>query len=308
MPVLLRSVEPPASAQTSLLPPVPDEFEQARDMIAAAVDAATKDAPLPRGFPRSTLGRFNLFGRSLRPGEAIELRKRRGEPGPRYNHAVRKRLVLMEEKSFSDAVDLVGRIYEADVERGIFHILVDGQKLLGSFTPEYEDVILVALREHERTRVRLVGTGRYDAEDQLERIEELADVSLVEEGQLAAEDLKARFDELGALGKGWVDGDGKALDRQGLAKVKGVLLELHEREDVPIPYVYPTPEGRLHAEWTVGLWELSASIDLAGGEAELDALDTETGAGTEATANIYTPEGRLTFVQFVSSFQRKGRP
>jgi hypothetical protein len=163
MPVLLRFVESPPSGQATLLPTGPDEFEEARDLIAAAVSAAADGSTLPKNFPRSVLGRFNLFGRSLRNDEAIELRKQRQEPGPRYTHAVRKKLVLMEEKSFSDAVDIVGRIYEAHVEKGIFHIHADGQKLVGNFASGHEDVILLALREHERTRVRLTGTGRYDA-------------------------------------------------------------------------------------------------------------------------------------------------
>ena len=37
-------------------------------------------------------------------------------------------------------------------------------------------VILAALSEHERTRVRLIGAGRYDASDRLERIEEVEDL------------------------------------------------------------------------------------------------------------------------------------
>lgn len=307
MPVLLRSVPSTKSGQTTLLPPVPDEFEQARDMIAAAVESTTKGTALPKGFPRSMLGRFNSFGRSLRPSEAIELRRRRDEPGPRYNHTVRRKLVLMEERCFSDPVDLTGRIYEADVERGVFHVLVDGQKLPGSFTPEHENILLAALRDHERTRVRLLGTGRYDAQNRLERIEELTDVSLVEEGQLAPEDLEDRVGELTALGTGWLDGDGKPLDPSGLNKVSAVLLDLHEQEDVPIPYVYPRPEGGVQAEWTIGTWELSATIDLTSGATSLDAVDIDTGADTETEANIFSPEGRLVFVQFVTSFQRKGR-
>lgn len=308
MPVLLRSVEPPPSGQATLLPSGPDEFEEARDLIESAVRAAADGTVFPRLFPRSVLGRFNHFGRSLRSDEAIELRKQKATTGPKYTHAVRKKLVLMEEKSFSDTVDIVGRIYEADVEKGVFHIQTDAQKIAGSFTYENESVILAALSEHKRTRVRVIGTGRFDASDRLERVEEVEDVLLVDEDQLTLDDLRQRSEELKVLEDGWLDGDqGRALDAAALQRLTDVLADIHEQEEVPVPYLYPTPSGDVQAEWTIGSWELSATFKLASGDVELDAVDSQTGAGKEEQASTQTPEGRLALVNFVTSFRRKTR-
>lgn len=308
MPVLLRTVEPVPSGQTALLPPEPDEFEEARDLIASAVRAAAEGTPLPKMFPRSVLGHFNVFGRSLRNDEALELRKQKKEPGPRYTHAVRKRLVLMEEKSFSDTVDIIGRIYEADADKGVFHIQTDEQRVVGSFTPEHKSKILDALKENERIRVRLIGTGRYDATDHLERVEEIDDLVPVEEGQLTLNDLRGRLEELKVLKKGWLDGEqGQPLASAELQSLADILAELHEQEELPIPYLYPTPSGDVQAEWTIGSWELSATFNLATGEVQLDALDTETGAGKEEQASSQSSEGCLALVRFVTSFSRKAR-
>ncbi len=308
MPVLLRSVEPSPSGQAPLLPSGPDEFEEARDLIESAVRAVADGTALPKTFPRSVLGRFNLFGRSLRNDEAIELRKDRKATGPKYTHAVRKRLVLMEEKSFSDTVDIVGRIYEVDVEKRVFHIQTDDHRIAGSLTPEHESVILTALSEHGRTRVRLIGAGRYDASDRLERVEQVEDVSLVEEGQLTPNDLRRRSEELKALKGGWLDGgQGQPLDAVRLQTLTDLLADLHEQEEVPVPYLYPTPSGDVQAEWTIGSWELSATFKLASGDVELDAVDAQTGAGKEEQASTQTPEGRLALVKFVTSFSRKAR-
>lgn len=307
MPILLRTVDTTSTGQATLLPAGPDEFEEARDLVMAAVRAAAENSALPKEFPRSVLGRFNSFGRSLRNDEALELRRERTEPGPKYDHAVRKRLVLMEEKSFSDAVDIVGRICQADVDKRIFHIQAGDQRIAGDFTPEHNQKLLGALQEHEHTRVRLIGVGRYNVHDRLERIEEIEDVIPIEEGQLDPNELRERIDELKALTDGWLDGAGHTLDSVKLQEVADLLTELHEQEELPIPYLYPTPSGELQAEWTIGSWELSGVFDLSTGAVELDALDTMTGAGKEETVNIGTPEGPFELVRFVMSFNRKAR-
>lgn len=308
-PVLLRTKEEPLFDQASLLPIEPDEFELSRDLIAEVVKCANDGTPLPRKFPRELLGRFNQFGRSLRPDESIELRVSRQARGPSYNHTVRKKLVLMEEKSISNPVELEGRIYEADVEKGTLHVDTGHGKYPGCFPKELEPQVATALKEHERLRVRLVGTGRYDAQDRLEKIEELDDVVFLEEGQLTIHDLEVRVAELKQLEKGWLDGDqGDVLDHSGLEKVQGFLAALADQEELPIPYLYPTVEGSLRAEWTIGTWELSAVINLADGSANLDAVDADTGAGKESSLTLFEADGRLALVGFVSAFRRKVSP
>lgn len=306
MPVLLRSRADVLSDQVALLPADADEFEAARDLISEAVTSVNDGTSLPRRFPRHLLGRFNQFGRSLYADESIELRVSRKVRGPSYNQAVRKKLVLMEERSVSSPVEVEGRIYEADVEKGTFHVDLGDVRVAGCFTKEFESQIVVALKEHDNLKVRLTGTGRFDGQDRLEKIEELDDLAFVEEGQLTMLDLQTRIGELKELQTGWFDGDqGERLDQDALDKVHRILAALASQEDLPIPYLYPTVEGNLRAEWTLGTWELSGEIDLTNGVTELDAVDADTGAGNEANVNVHEANGRLQLVAFVSRFSRK---
>lgn len=309
MPVLLRAKTEPLPGQATLLPLDPDDFELARDLISDVVKSANDGAALPRKFPRALLVRFNQFGRSLLPDESIELRASRQARGPSYNHAIRKKLVLMEEKSISNPVDLEGRIFEANVEKGTFQVDTHQGKVPGCFSKALEQQVATALKEHERLRVRLLGTGRFDAQDRLKEIEELDDILFLEEGQLSVHDLEVRVEELKQLQKGWLDGDqGDPLDHSGLEQVHALLAGLAEQEELPIPYLYPTVEGCLRAEWTVGTWELSAVINLAEGTTSLDAVDADTGAGKEGSLNLFEAGGRLELVGFVSAFRRKATP
>ena len=76
---------------------------------------------------------------------------------------------------------------------------------------------------------------------------------------------------------GWLDGQGCAPDRDGLAW----LAERFERNwpsDLPSPYLYPTVEGGVQAEWSLPPVEVSLEIDLATRTGEWHALNLVTGA------------------------------
>ena len=61
-------------------------------------------------------------------------------------------------------------------------------------------------------------------------------------------DVRARLDELRAMQDGWLDGYGKAPSHDGLAWLS-TNFERHFPDDLPLPHVYPTPEGGIEAEW-----------------------------------------------------------
>ena len=64
-------------------------------------------------------------------------------------------------------------------------------------------------------------------------------------------DVPARLAELRAMQDGWLDGYGKAPSHDGLAWLS-TGFERHFPDDLPLPHVYPTPEGGIEAEWSLG--------------------------------------------------------
>ena len=64
-------------------------------------------------------------------------------------------------------------------------------------------------------------------------------------------DVQARLDELREIRDGWLDGGGKAPSHAGLDWMSD-CFEGHFPGDLPLPHLYPTPEGGIEAEWSLG--------------------------------------------------------
>ncbi len=62
----------------------------------------------------------------------------------------------------------------------------------------------------------------------------------------------ARQAELAALRSGWLDGQGRAVDRGTLAVVSE-LLAIVARQGFALPRMYPTEAGGVHLEWDGGV-------------------------------------------------------
>jgi hypothetical protein len=81
-----------------------------------------------------------------------------------------------------------------------------------------------------------------------------------------ARDLTAlleRIYQLERLEPGWLDGEGAPPTRAALHQARGILANLVMR-GAPRPRVYPTPEGGIEAEWTVGKCDISAAFSPSG--------------------------------------------
>jgi len=64
-------------------------------------------------------------------------------------------------------------------------------------------------------------------------------------------DIGVRIDELKQLGPDWLDGKGLALSAQQLDWIAETFATYYP-DDVKLPYLFPTPEGNLLAEWSLG--------------------------------------------------------
>lgn len=75
-------------------------------------------------------------------------------------------------------------------------------------------------------------------------------------------DVAAQLDEMRGLSDGWLDGQGLAPDPKGLDWLARAFEE-HWPDGLPKPRMYPTPEGGVQAEWSIGSYRPSLEIDLA---------------------------------------------
>ncbi|MFZ1639933.1 MAG: hypothetical protein WAV07_00555 [Candidatus Contendobacter sp.] len=97
-----------------------------------------------------------------------------------------------------------------------------------------------------------------------------------------------RLETLAQLENSWLDGKGRAPDKAQLAWLSTAFDTLYD-PTLPLPYLYPTAEGGIQAEWSLGDWEVSLEIDLAGQIAEWQALNLKTQACREQSLHLANP-------------------
>jgi hypothetical protein len=272
VPVLER-----AAPEGSLLA-VDDEFTRARDAIEEAVQAAEADQPLPAGFPRESLVLFNRFGQTLRPDEAIELRRGSADTGPRYTAETRRKLVLSQKRTYQEELHGIGWISEVDGNGMSCRIRLR----LGPATPvpaPLDEVIFSPVKEvlepnGEGPPVWVSGVGVFDSDRGLIRFDSIHDITVLDEPEDLA-NLDKRLDELASLNAGWLDGEGEIPRSDVLNRASRLLADLLTFE-VPRPRVFATPEGGVQAEWTIGDHEISITFEPGG---ELYAVSVNLASG-----------------------------
>lgn len=281
-----------------------DVFERARDLVHDAIQSASGGNALPAAFPLTALSLFNGFGRHLKDDETIEISAPDGVAAS-YNRAVRKKLVLRQEHSYEDDIDVVGRIVRFDWERMSFELAVDDRRIPGKLDNVREGnlaVMRVAGAHGDKVAVRVAGVGAKDSQDTLVRIVRIDDVSYAEDEKIREQlDIKARLAVLAELATGWFDGDGAALDRRGLKWLSELLSSL-DLDGMPRPYLYPNPDGRVRAEWTFLDAEVVADIDLGDHRVELLGVHARSLASREDSMVLDDDAAILRFVGFVDSF------
>lgn len=79
-----------------------------------------------------------------------------------------------------------------------------------------------------------------------------------------------RLSELEALEPGWLDGAGRRVTKAALQTARDLLPKI-QQANVPLPFIYPSPEGGIGFEWD-STEELHFFIDISSrGNAKLDA-------------------------------------
>ncbi len=84
-------------------------------------------------------------------------------------------------------------------------------------------------------------------------------------------DVALRLGEIAQLKDGWLDGEGFAPAKDKLDWL-AAEFEAGISSGLPQPYLYPTTEGGIQAEWSLGDWSVSLEINLDTKVGEYHAL------------------------------------
>lgn len=247
-------------------------FELARIEIVAAIDQAAQDKPPT--LPNHLLSYFDRFGRSLRPGESIVFNGETQNP-VNYTPTLRKRLVqLAQVETWTEEVSLRGRIPAINQDKLGFQLeLRDGSKLPAPLTEQHWAAVLEAVSGYRAgMHVLVQGIVKKDRQDHLKAFESVEHIS-----PLDPLDVTLRLAALAELKPGWLDGKGLAPDADHTQWLAAAFEENFDAS-LPLPHLYPTAEGGIQAEWSLGDWEASLEIDLPAKCANFQALNLVTHA------------------------------
>jgi len=266
-----------AVATTPMLcgPPSQMYFERARDDFVGAVAAAAARQSPTEYLPEEALGYFDRLGRSLRDNEAIEFTiPSRSSPPAKLTKEIRRRLVLASSKvrELTEEISVRGAVPEADQDKMTFEVqLMDGRKIKAPIAAQHYDTVKEAWNSYrEGARVWLKGVGRFNRSERLQGFESIEHISILD-----PLDILARLEELSALPDGWLEGRGQAPPQAGLDWL-GRAFDRYYPEDLPLPYLYPTEEGGVQAEWTLGPQETTLEIDLSTHRGQWHRLNLDT--------------------------------
>jgi hypothetical protein len=98
------------------------------------------------------------------------------------------------------------------------------------------------------------------------------------------------LDEIAQLQDGWLDGEGLTPNRESLSRLTQ-LFENHFEADLPLPFLYPTPNGGMQAEWSLGKQSITLEVNIDQLRGEYHALNIESGDADEETLNLQEAGG-----------------
>jgi hypothetical protein len=188
---------------------------------------------------------FDRFGRSLQPGERIEFVREGYEPTSLTPELRESLLRVSQAEEWTEETLLKGRVSAADVADGEFELeLMNGTKLNAPLEQQHNDTVVAALAAYRSNRMLAVkGVLRKDKNGHYREFDSVEHVTLLD-----PLDVETRLEELASLKERWFNGKGVALDGPGL-KALSEEFEKNFDSELPLPYLYPTPEGGVLAQY-----------------------------------------------------------
>jgi len=164
-------------------PEEPEEVSEAVEMAYDVFQAIEMNEPLPDRFPKHLVSEYTKWGQTLEADEVVEFTPSNRTKPAQVSLEHRQRLKSYTETPYTDAVDIEGEVFEADVRQRRFQLWKGDQNAVTvSFTEQQEDVVTTALKDHRSLRLRVIGRGEYSPDGQLLRIMDVQSLDIIPSG------------------------------------------------------------------------------------------------------------------------------
>lgn len=278
MEIKLEAIEPGSTilkialfvVSANLFPPENSKyFEKASEKLINAIQAAENNEDATEYVPESFLTYFNRIGKKLQKDESIEFTPLKLNKA-RLTKESRKRLILASSKNkeYTDEIEIRGFISEMDKSKKTFQIqLLNGQKITGNFNSQNTDSLQEAFNDYENKRIiKIEGIAKFNNSEIIEFIEHIDNLEILDDL-----DIPSRIEIISLLKDGWLNGEGKAPITDHLNWFSK-SFETNYSPELPLPYLYPTPEGNIQAEWSINNFDVSLIIELESKKSILNLL------------------------------------
>ena len=95
----------------------------------------------------------------------------------------------------------------------------------------------------------------------------------------------SRLNELRQMQDGWLDGSSKAPRHDGLDWLTSAFAQ-HFPDDLPLPHLYPTPEGEIASEWDFAIDTVILTFDIDARRGEWLGIDEASEAGEDRSLDL----------------------
>ncbi|MBK7581090.1 MAG: hypothetical protein IPI67_12860 [Myxococcales bacterium] len=301
------SAVPIIEREQDLLPLFPgDFFDNARAAVERAIAELPDNEPKPSWLTPDVVGRFASFGRTLRDDESVVVALAGKREGAVYDRHARRSILLRSQGTYEEEIELVGVVRETDADQESFEIRLGTDRRIPVRSSRLFFSQVVRSLERD-SAVRVSGTGVFDAEGKLLRVAQASDVSAAEEGDVATGrpgcniPVDEQIASLRGLSDGWCDGEGTRFEESALVWSAKLLRGIIDGFCLPTPYVYPTPEGKVRAEWSRPNWEISMDLEPAHKTAEVRAVRLDADEMHERDFTTADPGQEARLGAFLSS-------
>ena len=280
-PVIGLSARQPPFAISQV--PYQKYFEEAIEHIIAAVHILSIQPVTNGTLPRKFFAYFDRIGRSLQAGEFIEFSVPSGRISARLDREKRRNMLAISRiRELSQQVSLRGLVSEANQQKMTFELQpAYGTKVSGPIAEQHFEAIIEAFNGYRSgVRVLVHGVARYNQQNRLLRLESVEHIS-----PLDPLDIPARLDEFRGMQDGWIEGSGIAPIHAGLDWLSD-MFDLYYPDDILLPHTYPTEEGGVRMEWSVGNDAMILEVDLTNHCGEWLWFDRNSDRGCERTLDL----------------------
>ena len=244
----------------------------AKNDFLGIIQTANTNDKLSSEIPINFLRQLKEIGKCLQLNESYEFLNYRETSSVSLTIETRKQLnreYKIRNVSIPITKVIRGYISEVDQDKMTFQmILANGKKLKGSIFDQHLESIIAGFNGYNK-RKRVLVEGKIDLKSSA-KIIEWGSIDKIYPPEL--HDIPSSLYELRKLENGWLDGDGVALDYEGLNWLEDAFTK-NFPDNLPLPYTYPTPDGDIQMEWNFSKVEIELEINLKNHKAEWYRFD-----------------------------------